>query len=550
MNHRRVIGSWVFLLFSIVVFVAMVALLHDYVRNRRITREMAGSLQRIDQLLQQQRFSEALSEIERAADYAGSSLSWLRLIQRAHTAAEGSNDYRVFAAVSRRAADTLSGNRDLQALAVYGEMRIGNYALAGERAAARLADDRAYRSLAAEAFLRAGRAERLDPQQHGELAVLTQLGRDSTTEELLQAASMTGDPRLRANAVMRALEAGQWATAATLSDDLRLQRTFPLLSAYIQFDRGDFEGFFNSLERVSGDQVADTEILLMTADVYLSRALYDQAARLYDELIQSADDTAALPPELFLNRGWIHVHQWSERQVGAAILEHGLALHPDEWELRRALVVELSAHQSDRARELLTQAGSDRRASADLLQQQLFADRREVSPSVASLWRLLESHPEDPAVKRFLAWYLSGMPQLAELRRLLALHPAREDHVDPLLFYRGVSAVAESSFEVALQHFSTAARKENDWHAAVNAARISLHLRRPEDAAEMVEIARTAALEAAATEQQQAATASLEATLYASQGQYSASAERARWALQLDGANVHARSVLRYLETR
>ena len=550
MSRRRVIASWAFLLFSIVVFAAMVALLHDYVRNRRITREMAGSLQRIDRLLQQQRVTEALSEIERAGEYAASSLSWLRLIQRAHSAAEGSNDYRVFAAISRRAADTLSGNRDLQALAVYGDMRIENYGSAAERAAARLADDRRYRSLAAEALLRAGRAERLDLQQHGELAVLTQLGRDSTTEELLQAASMTGDPRLHANAVMRALEAGQWTTAVTLSDDLRLQRAFPLLSAYIQFDRGDFEAFFSSLERVSGDQVADTEILLMTADIYLVGALYDQAARLYDELIQTSDGSAALPAELFLNRGWIHARRSSDRQAATAILEHGLSLHPDEWDLRRALVVELSAHQSERARALLASAGPERRASADLLQQQLFAEWREVSPSVASLWRLLESHPEDPAVKRFLAWFLAGMPHLAELRRLLALHPAREGHSDPLLFYRGVSAVAESNFEAAWQYFSRAAREENDWYAAVNAARISLHLRRPEDAAEMVEIARTAALEAAATEQQQAATASLEATLYASQGQYSASAERARWALQLDGANVHARSVLRYLETR
>ena len=549
MNRRRVIASWLFLLFTVVVFAAMVALLHDYVRNRRITREMAGSLQRIDRLLQQQRFSDALSEIERASEYAASSLSWLRLIQRAHIASEGSGDYRVFAAIGRRAADTLSGNRDLQALAVYGDMRIGDYGRAAERAAARLADDRRYRSLAAEALLRAGRAERLDPQQHGELAVLTRLGRDSTTEELLQAAALTQDPRLHANAVMRALEAGQWTTAATISDDLRLQRAFPLLSAYIQFDRGDFEGFFSSLERVSGDQVADREILLMTADVYLVGALYDQAARLYDELIESADDTAALPPELFLNRGWIYARSSSDRQASAAILEHGLTLHPEEWDLRRALVVELSARQSDRARALLAQAGPERRASADLLQQQLFAERREVTPSVASLWRLVESHPEDAAVKRFLAWFLAGMPQLAELRRLLALHPAREGHSDPLLFYRGVSAVADSNLEAAWQHFSRAARGENDWYAAVNAARISLYLRRPEDAAGMIEIARTAALDAAATEQH-AATASLEAALYAYQGEYRASAERARSALQLDGANVHARSVLRYLETR
>ncbi|TVQ38396.1 MAG: hypothetical protein EA384_09270 [Spirochaetaceae bacterium] len=554
--NRRVIASWAFLLFAAALFAAMVLVMHDYVRNRRITREMAGALQRIDQLLEQRRFDQAETEIERAIGTASSSLSWLRLIRRARVVAEATGRARLLGTISNRAAEALPGNRELQALAVYADLRTGEYLRAAERGSARLADDPRYRTLVAEAFLRAGRSIRLADEHGDEPAVLTTLGRDSTSAELLHAETITGDPRFGANAVLRALEDGDWATADEISDDLRFARRFALLHAYLQFDHGDFDGFFQSLERIEDQSAADDQVLLMTADVSMLRGEYLQAARLYDEVRIAALSSSELPPQLFLNRAWLSDRaSHADRQTETVgWLQEGLAHHPGSWEIRRALAIEIGDTDPDRARHLLVNAEADRRASADLLLEQLLSVRREVSAGIASLWQLAEAYPHDEAVRRYLAWFLVGLPHPGELDRLLSMYPGEtaDDGLDPdpLAFYRGVAAVGQSELGDALEHFTAAARNEVDWYAAVNAARIALFLRQYDHAAQMVELMVRALRANLRSPERESTTVAIEAALLAAQGEFGAAAESARAALELDRGNVHARTVLRYLETR
>lgn len=546
---RRLLAAWLFLLFSVAVFVLMVVVVRGYVRDGRITREMAVSLRQIDTLIEDSEFAAAERAIVRSADYASSSGSWLRLIRRAWMVAEALADYSAYASVSDRAAASLPGNADLQALALYGELRTGRYREAGERGAVHLADQRRYRTLAAEAFLRAGQAVRLEGAD--DLSALTRLGRGSSVEELRQAESISGDLRFRANAVLRLLEAGRLELAVAESRNLRFQRAFPLLAAYIAFDAGDYDAFFAHLSRVPDARAGTGEVLVLTAEIYLQRGEYADSVRIYDELI--ATESADIPAAAFLNRAWIARQVENRPAAAEAVLTAGLDRYPFEWSLIRAMAIEAAETDEQWTRQFLEEAEREYGAAAALLAERLFAVERQVSAGVARLWQLHERYPNDPGVRRYLAWFLSGLPGTGELNRLLARHAGdvadEAGGEDPLVFFRGVAAVASGDLDGGLDFFATSARANGEWHGAVNGARIALHRHRVNEAEELVELA-ASLLPPDARAMDRSNQAALEAAMHAYRGQYRQGAEFARQALEYDSGNLHAVTVLRYVGDR
>ncbi|TVR01856.1 MAG: hypothetical protein EA403_10070 [Spirochaetaceae bacterium] len=556
------IGAWIFLVFSAALFVAMVYTVGDYLRHQRITRTMRDALGRIDRLIDEGSYARASQEILATAEHTGSSGSWVRLIRRAWTVSERVGEYTVMATVAVAAAESLPGNTQLAALAVFAQLRTGDQAAAreaAERAVRSLRDQERYASLVAEAMLRTGRRGDAAIDGSSELWQLTLLGPESPASSFRAAAEMTGDPRYAVSALVRAMEEGDRESALDILGDERIARTAPRTAAFAAFDLQEHQRFVRYLALMEGREGAGNEILMMNADLLMSAGDYRGASRVYDEIaytLRSQPQPAVLP----VNRAWLADRQVGDSRSATAILAEAHAQTPGEWLVTRELALSLADERPDEARSVLASAAGDRGAIAQLLEERLFSPVRQPAVGANRLWLLLGRHGHDDEIARYLAWFVAGLRSVSELETVLDgaetaradsdIGAAHEPHAGWVAFYRGVVAVGRDRPEEALQWFSTAAEVYGDWHAAIAATRLALQLGRSDRAEEMITRAERLGALRPGSVSDQVTVAALRAAVLADRGDFAEAGPIIRDAVQRDPTNPHARAVSRFLETR
>ena len=557
------IGAWIFLLFSAALFVAMVYTVGDYLRHQRITRTMRDALGRIDRLIDEGSYVGASREILATAEHTGSSGSWVRLIRRAWTVAERTGDYAVMARVTVAAADSLPGNAQLAALAVFAQLRTGDPVSAHEaadRALRSLRDQERYASLVAEAMLRTGRRGDVDISGSDMIRQLTLLGPESPASAFRSAAELTGDPRYGVSALVRAMDEGDRDTALAILADERVARSAPHVAAFAAFDLHEYDRFFRYLSLMTGAEGAGNEILMMSADLLMSAGEYGEAARVYDEIAYTLRSQRQ-PAVLAVNRAWLADRSFGESHHATGILASAHRQAPDEWLVTRELVLSLADETPDEARRLLASAAEDRGAIAQLLDERLFSPMRQPAVGANRLWHLLERHGHDDDIARYLAWFVAGLPSLSDLETVLAEATLAADTNSDrdsigasdagwIAFYRGVVAVGRSHPQEALDWFTAAAVEHGDWHGAVVATRLALQLGHGDRAEEMISRAERLASLRPGSGSDQATVMALRAAVLADRGRFAEAGLIAREAVRQDPTNPHARAVTRFLETR
>ncbi len=449
------------ILASLLVLLATVLLIRGGILQSRERTAYRFALRDAVYALEQGRESDAAEHLRRAAESAYSPEAWLRLLKRARELA--SRDvYEELLPRGQRAfpeSEPLSAARGLQLLE------------AGEAAGAwellsRTVDPERYPALLSAALL-AAEAEPGDIATE-ELSLFAALPESESSEPFLRAYEFTGALPFLDNALLIALQDGEFDSAETilarfpepepgLSEGEPVESRPPqpeppgritesrarllLMAAHTLEDRA---AFYIYLRALGGRAGTAPEPLLLQADLRMSARELGEARRLYEEIRTVAP---AFSPVAYLNGAWLHRR---DGLPAVELLRDGRALFPEDQRLETAMLKELIYQGEEEAARALIAAGEPS-LMTKLLELAFFYPPDLDRGYTPRLWELLNQENNAPAVGRLLAYHLVGFNDLPELERLLDRFPAEEHpwarfYLGYLAFRRGSYAQADELY--------------------------------------------------------------------------------------------------------
>ena len=445
---------------AVLAFAGMIVLVGSGVSIRRARRDLSFGLEELDHLLSETSDPDAVSEAaamvpwlaERARDVG----SGLRVLKRAHVIYDRTGDATPMNSAARILLEEFPANTTIRTLAVFASVRSGRVdeALSIAREALGPRQGEVYAWTLLSASVRPESQEDEDDE-----LVLAALGPESPAADFERAWELTGDPRYALDATLILLREQRNREALELSLLTGLDRSRPIFVAGLLVDRGRYAEARELLERLPNPSV---ETRLLLADSYLFTGMNDAAREIYRDLLASPNP----PVEASINLAWLS----TDSQRAVELLQQARMAHAD-WELDRAWA--LAGEPSNDGDQIMDRwSGTVHEPQARLLRLQIDTtpDRRGFA---AELWRLLES-TEIEAAFRYAAWYFFTRNRFEDVRivldRAAALRGAEEHEPGWSVFYEGLLAAREDSWEAAANRFEASFVRSPSWPAALNAS--------------------------------------------------------------------------------
>ena len=521
---------------ALAVAAGAVILGRDYIERRRYQQRFEHEIRLSERLISERRLDQAEERLRNASAIAVGETSWLRILKRAHRVDElrGDHTAALLYELARRAAVAEPAVESLQAVAVEGAIRSGEYEFAAERAAGALTSDR-YGDLVAEAQIAAG-AYAEDPAG-AELEAMHPLVRliaAETPERHLHAYEITEDMRFVVNAALLFLARGNPERASQILEGVALEPQAALVEALVAYELGEYERARAELSRLPGPVAVEAPALLLLAELELRAGRHDEAARLYQELQTTDPDHAAA---LWYN----HAALIDDRELRLDLLAEALQRFPEDLRLISAYV----------------EAGGDPDAvlgGAEAPYRALFRFRaRQLQESggvtaVSELWDLHNKHPENSKIAAALARKLVAVRDHGGLERVVRRFAERDD-AHWARQYAGALAHRRGEFALAGEAFDEGYAPRRLWQSAHNRAAHAVLARDPEAINEALAPALAAVKGVPGYARERAKLLHIEALGLYLEGELGAARELVLEAVSEDPDNFELRRFLRNLET-
>jgi tetratricopeptide (TPR) repeat protein len=494
--------------------------------------------------------------LKQAAASARSEQEILRVLKRTYGMARTSGDYGSLAAEAEASLRRRPKSATIAQLYVYAELRSGGWSRSAQRLLEGLSGP-GQGALQLEAFLR-DRAEkpgrdRLSPGLQDALAVAA--NPSPPAQELELAAGRLGDPRLRLDAALLWMGAGEPERGYAVVAGLSGEPGFAEAAAFMALDAGNTGGSLSLLE--SHPELLDRpELAIVAADLCQSAGNEERALVLYRQALQSRPDYSWIP---YLNLAAL-LESRGGTQEARSLRQRAFALFPQASAVAVAHARDLGAEgRPAEALELLAGVlkGEPRNLAANLLELDL---RNRAAAPVgyrAALWELAGDHPEDRALCQRLFNYLLGLNDLAGAQAALQQYQeAAGLSADPwLLEKKGILEAVAGNYQAAGAHLRQSLQGAESWRGRYNLALVLQAAGRPADAKQELILAETGLLSSlggATSSGYSSSSRSLIrsriAELELAMGQREAAMRECAYALDLDPDNLHARQVLSLVE--
>ncbi|MFP4010785.1 MAG: tetratricopeptide repeat protein [Spirochaetaceae bacterium] len=532
--RRHSVLTLLLLVVALTAAAAAAILILGEIRRSRAQHAVEEAALRADRRIADGRFEEAGDVLHDAAENARSAEQWLTITKRAYRIGEESGDYEAAADLAGRAASRFPQDLNVLSLAAYAAIQAGKPLealplLEDAPATERLEALRAHALLA---------AERRPEERTGPYDLLADLHRESTPGEFEAAYELTGDARHMLDAAVRHAEHGEAEKARSLLETAGLTEDFPEAAGLLAYDLGDYESYEDLLGEASRDVATEPRHLMLQADIAMLRGNFDQAARIYADLRETAPEFSA---EQYLNGAWLRRRTPEE---AAQILLQRPGRYAGHTGIIQAEVLLRRREEPEQARPLLEDRleRADDPAAIETLAMHLFERRRGSVDSVVSrLWEIVTAYPKSGAPVRYLAWYLASGGDWEELSVLV--ERKADTAPETVTLYRGLLAARNGDWDGARELFSEEAAGGR-WEAAFNAGIAALADNDPAAAHDYFNDALTRLdVEHPAWRSRVLAA---DALAFAEQGRDREAHERAARAAELDPRNARAR----YLRSR
>ncbi|MBU8912529.1 MAG: hypothetical protein KOO61_00780 [Spirochaetales bacterium] len=456
-RHRHLL----ILCISIIAFAGMVTLVSLGVISRRRNRDLTFGLERVDVLIAEGRLAEATAMVPWLADRADEASEMLSVLKRGVTVLDAGAGPEALDEAAQRAVGTFPGNATFRSLAVYAAVMTSDMDRALEWSRAYLIDDDpemfAWVLLKSDAEV-PERSESSADDTLYESFFLAGLDNQARAEDFERAWRLTGDWRYASNAAILFLQDGAVAPALDLVVGASLPLRAPVLAADVLQDAGDAQGALNALRNAGTND--ESRALPRTADALMSIGRYDEAERVYLDLIRRMPGLSDVP---LLNLAWLG----TSPQESAGYYDAAVAGFPESWRAveQRALHLALSDLETAYA-SLGEYTGPHAGSRESLLRLKLepFMDPRGYE---AAVWTLV-AEPDSPEdALRFAAWYFDGRGQHDALLEFLERVDLRSAWAET---YTGISLARAGQWSDAVDSFRAAYSAGPSWMTALNLA--------------------------------------------------------------------------------
>jgi len=446
---------------SIIAFAGMVTLVSLGVISRRRNRDLTFGLEQVDVLIEEDRLAEAAAMVPWLADRADEANEMLSVLKRGVTVLGAGGGAEALDEAARRAVRTFPGNNAIRSVAVYAAVITNDMGRALEWSRTYLADDDpamfAWVLLKSDMIPPGGSESPADGTLH-ESFFLAGLDRQTRAEEFERAWRLTGDWRYASNAAILFLQDGAVAPALEVVVGASIPLRAPVLAADVFHDAGDEERALDALRNAEADD--ESRVLPRVADALMSLGRYDEAERVYLDLIQRMPGLSDVP---LLNLAWLALSS----QESTGYYDAAVAGFPESWRAVEQRALHLALSDIEMAYASLSdytgpQGGN--RESLLRLKLEPFMDLRGYE---AAVWALVaeQNTPEDAF--RYAAWYFYGRGQYDALLQLLDRVEFESSWVGT---YTGISLARAGQWSDAVDSFRAAYSAAPSWMTAHNLA--------------------------------------------------------------------------------
>ncbi len=427
-------------------------------------------LSQSDKYLSQQRYSDMEEELLKASRYAKTQQQWFSLFKRSYTAASAMDDYSDFQGLVERSRRFLKGGADHEAVNTAALLWTGQY----EKASASLytIQNEKYSTLIAETLLS------YDVYRNYDLGGLTPLQfikekiRFQEDPDFFYSIGTRADnPVLLYNAALLSMETGDTDLAGAIVSALPVNRISPYHLGVLYYDLGYYDRAYDSFTAQSliDDMNSNQRFSIhqQIADIAFARGDYDEALSHYGRAMNINPSGSW---KNFRNMARIYFDQGYSNKA-RAVLREGIGIYPDSLPLLKDYVV---YYHDDYPVEVRSELDAFMRVYPGLTEARLISMRyfpRQMSSVLyqAELWDLFNRDESNPAVTRFLLWYLSGVNDTDGMKIVLQRFKPEDGEVPYWHhFYQSVISLNERDINEVVKEMEISYSLNKDWIFSYN----------------------------------------------------------------------------------
>ncbi len=507
------------------------------------------TLLQIDDYLQTGYYSNAEDLLMQFRSFSGGVNSWLRILDRAYTLSENTNDYTILNTLSQIATENISGSEVLWYIRIVAELELKQYEQAYSHAVKYLTNEN-YPSLITEASLYyTGKKPVSAPDTYsGMLAGFS----EKKVDTFIDAGRMTGDDTFMLLAAVLAMHYGERDRSLSLIRETAVGIS-PLAHYFIAYDAGDLEYAEKLLPEIRNDETVDSnEWLMLAADLAMQKEQFSKAKNFYTEITESSPTESWIP---YLNLAWI-----AENRMNGDSLPYLLEAY-NRFPDKKSVILPLAWYfteqeNSEAALERIARYRSDHPEDPDieLLYMTLSSTVNNPAKYKAALWQLYNRYPENINIAQYLSWYLLGLEDFEELTTLLDQFERNMGEMEWATFFRAAVHTLNGAYESAEASFKESLTFVPRWETRYNLGLIYLKQGFIDDALNQFKQAEDL-LTRALREQDPLGPDKKEANLYIKialshylNGDYSMAKRQLNYGLEIDPHNLEGRLLLKKLE--
>jgi hypothetical protein len=406
-----------------------------FLRTSKYGSDLEYSFQSVDALLKTGKYDEAGSLL-RSLRPPATAGGWLRLLKRCRSLAAYTNDAAFFAEKALAAEKAHPKNEEMAAIAVLALADAGR-----DPEALSLAREKVlsleYRSVRAEAFLRAGSPAGPEEEADGEM-LFTILPESRRYEDFIKAAEFSGEEDFYFDAALLLMEAGENRRAEELFSRPGVGQKYPYPASLAFYDGQKYAESDSHWELIASSFKMRPQALALRADSFMRQRRWKESENYHDILLAQVPQYSVVP--YLASNFFRHMKKpWS----GESFLRNSLSVFPNNYflglDLAKLLTATGRVEEGRAAGEKIyshfLERGSPPEADEFLAAADsrvlLLVLQRESIPLgrfVASLWMLHDEYSasaEAPSISRLLRWHLLSLSDAPALTTLL--NQAEED---------------------------------------------------------------------------------------------------------------------------
>jgi tetratricopeptide repeat protein len=444
----------IIIIISIIFVLIFTIFLISYNYSKRKDAEFVHEIKELDKLLLNESVPEAVELIPAVLKLASSPMEFKQLIKRIYYL----NNTEYYSIVSKEAFKKYSKDEDITSIYIHSLLITDQIDLALD-VLTNSKSIHTYNNLYLEAMIKSGEA---GSEQNDFYSILH---RDdvSTYNRLYQ---VTNDKNFLLNSVLLYLEEGNYSKAEELIDTVEIERNKYLkLHLLTKYSSGNYDEVLQLLS-IYDFGYSIEELTLIRIDIEIKKGQLENALNKIMEFTYLFPDFSPLP-----YRNLIRLNSKIDIPAINELIEIAVSNFPDN----KQLILELIEYNYDEKiiisliKNYLLKYPKDK--EVEIKKREILGnDNPEVI--INNLYELLNSDPDNPYTRRFLAWNLYENNSINDLEKFIKQN--EKEHTGSWnIFFEALVSESKGNSNLAIQQFETAYSMTKNWENLYNLAVIS-----------------------------------------------------------------------------